>query len=237
MPGGARKEEGLTMQKTRVMIALSQTLFRQGLAALIGSDTDFEICGEAGDADETRRVCSRVHPELILLEAGFLNKGNECGTVACLRAACPEAAIVIIGGLGSDAQSEEETENELRMEKARALQQGAAAYLSAGVDQLELLRVLKTIAATLHCEEEEGAESARTVSKPTVTGHGRHSVTEREKTIITLIAQGMCNKEVAHRLGISTQTVKNHVSHLLEKLALADRTQLAVYAIEHHFEF
>jgi DNA-binding NarL/FixJ family response regulator len=52
-----------------------------------------------------------------------------------------------------------------------------------------------------------------------------------------MIAQGLCNKEVAHRLGIGTQTVKNHVSHLLEKLALADRTQLAVYAVEHNFEF
>src|SRR5205823_4997519 len=62
-------------------------------------------------------------------------------------------------------------------------------------------------------------------------------VTERERAVIGLIAQGLCNKEIAQRLNISTQTVKNHVSRLLEKLDCADRTQLAVYALEHHVTY
>lgn len=223
------------MHITRVVIAAHRTLFRQGLTALIGSDAEFEICGEAADRDETRRVCARVHPEIILLESELLDAGKDCGMIPCLRVACPDADIVVISEMSHAMLKDEDAENH-RAEKSRALQQGAAAWLPADIDQAELRRVLRTIASARQCGEEEG-EGAQTAAKPALTAHSRHAVTERERMIIKLIAEGMCNKEVAHRLDISTQTVKNHVSHLLEKLALADRTQLAVYAIEHNFDF
>src|SRR5437588_686435 len=125
-----------------------------------------------------------------------------------------------------------------RAERAHVLGQGATAYLPARADAGELLRLLAAVAETHGCRDDD-ARAQADAGAPARQGAagGSSRITEREQTIIVMIAQGRCNKEVAHRLGISTQTVKNHVSRLLEKLALADRTQLAVYAIEHNFEF
>jgi DNA-binding NarL/FixJ family response regulator len=226
------------MQNTRVLVAAGRALFRQGLAALIGAAVGFAVVGEAADADEARRLAVRERPELIVLDTELPCVDGGCDLIACLRAVCERSAIVVLGEADRAANSEEEGESALRAEREHALLQGATAYLPARADAGELLRLLTTLAATLACAVAEPgaqAEGGTQARQAAVNGSGR--ITEREQTIIVLIAQGLCNKEVAHRLGISTQTVKNHVSRLLEKLALADRTQLAVYAVEHKFEF
>jgi DNA-binding NarL/FixJ family response regulator len=229
------------MKPVRLVIAEGRTLFRQGLAALLRAEADF-VVSEAGDAAEARRVCLRVQPDLILLDAALPDGAGHDGlaVTASLRVHCPQAAIVVIGEAEGAAAPAAESREE--WERRRALQAGAAAYLRPTVDQAELFRTLRTAAAVRGGDDSLSSLSPAEIApgdaaSPETGADGKPVITERERAVIALLAQGLCNKEIAHRLGISTQTVKNHVSHLLEKLALADRTQLAVYAIEHHFEF
>ncbi len=224
------------MTQIRTIIAAERTLFRQGLVALVGADQLFVVVGEASDPDEARRTAEREHPELIVLDSDLTRAEGGCEIVSRLRAACPAAAIVVLGEADRTSSPEAAAEEALRSERAQARGQGADAYLPARADRSELLRVLSAATATKKCADDDGHAASNIPHWPVRSGH-RHRITEREQAIVALIAQGLCNKEVAHRLGISTGTVKNHVSHLLEKLALADRTQLAVYAVEHHFEF
>jgi DNA-binding NarL/FixJ family response regulator len=223
------------MATVRVLVAAGRTLFRQGLVALIASHVEFHVVSEAADGVEARRLTARELPDLILLDSELPNADGPCAIVTCLRAMAPRAAIVVLGEADKLAGSEAEAESALRAERSAALSQGAVAFLPARADSSELLRLLIAAAATRACTDDEG-DAAAPLGVAERNG-GRRRITEREQSIIAMIAQGLCNKEVAHRLGISTQTVKNHVSRLLEKLALADRTQLAVYAIEHKFEF
>jgi len=229
-------------------VAAGRTLFRQGLAALIAGADGLALAGEAADADEARRVAARELPDLIVLDAELPCHEGGCDVVACLRATCGHTAIVVLGEADRAAASEEQAESALREERAHALRQGAAAYLPARADAGELVRLLYTLAAGTLCADSaaadpnsdgagERAPDAIAGSRADAAGPGRHRITDRERAIVVMIAQGLCNKEIAHRLAISTQTVKNHISRLLEKLELADRTQLAVYGVEHHFEF
>ena len=228
------------MDVSTVLVAAERTLFRQGLVALIGAGPEFAVVGEAADADEARRISVREQPALIVLDSQLQRSEGACELVACLRAASPRTAVIVIGEADLAAGSEAEADGALRAERTLVLNQGAVAYLPARADSGELLRLLTAVAATRACDESEaggGHVAGQVRAAPAPAGSARRRITERERSIIAMIAQGLCNKEVAHRLGIGTQTVKNHVSHLLEKLALADRTQLAVYAVEHHFEF
>ena len=225
------------MPQSRILVAAGQTLFRHGLAALIRADVRFTVTGQAADADEARRFITREGADVILLDAELPGSDGGCNIIACLRALCPGVAIVVLGEADRAAHTETEAESALRAERSQALAQGAVAYLPARADSQELLRLLCAVAARTGCGPTDDAQAPAEAHDAGNGGRGRHRVTEREQAIIALIAQGLCNKEVAHRLGISAQTVKNHVSHLLEQLALADRTQLAVYAVERHFEF
>src|SRR5579871_6753110 len=211
------------MEKLRLVIAEGRTLFRQALAALLGAEPDVEIVGEASEADEVRRVCSRLQPDIVLLEAGLpCNLGYDAlALLTGLRAVSPCSAIVVIGKAGSgvvlgEPLSAKAAEGAAEAERKRALHLGAAACLHPTVDRQELLRTLRHIVVS-----HEDPPPAEILREP----NGR-SLTERESEILALIAQGLCNKEIAQRLNIHTQTVKNHVSHLLEKTALADRLQL-----------
>jgi len=223
------------MSETRVMVAAERTLFRQGLAALIDGYADFVVVAESANADEARRMTTHAHPDMIVLDSDLLRAEGACDLIMCLRADCPHAGIVVIGEADLAARTEGEAEIALRDERSLVMQKGAMAYLPARADQSELLRTLSHVSAIL--QDEDCPIAGHSHEAGNGNGSPRHKITERERAVIAMVAQGLCNKEVAHRLGISTQTVKNHVSHLLDKLALADRTQLAVYAVEHHFKF
>lgn len=203
------------MEKIRLVIAEGRTLFRQGLTALLRECADFEVVGEAASAEETRLVCTRLMPDLVLLSRGLAASSAAPDLLDALRVCCPCAVPILLedGAATPDAA----------MEAGREESAEGAPVLCADIDRQELYRALRAAVLPL--------PSSRPAPFPL------NPVTEREQEIIALIAEGLCNKEIARRLSISTQTVKNHVSHLLEKLSVVDRTQLAVYAIAHHFDF
>jgi two-component system nitrate/nitrite response regulator NarL len=220
------------MQSTLfAVIADSRTLFRQGLAALLVAG-GVEVVGEAADGDDLLRACRHCKPHVIVLAANMLQPSGEPNAIEQARACCPEASVLVIGEAGAapiwDGDSTLEARE--REERAAALARGADAYLSASVENGVLLRAVRWLADG-DGEEAHTSDDAELRLLVPLTGM-TCAVTDRERAILALISHGMSNKEIAHRLGIHTQTVKNHVSHLLEKLAFADRTQLAVYAVE-----
>ncbi len=239
------------MAKIRLVVAEGCTLLRQGLVALLNAEADFAVVGEASDAEEAHRVCLHALPDLILLAASLpgADRAERLDVITRLRACCPAAAVVVLGADDLALAADAAHQAALQVERNRALFLGAAAYLHVGLDHTELARALRAVAAARLCADHENnvaptqeEDRLRAGSDACGTNPGsggfdlpKSHLTERESAIVVLIAQGLCNKEIAHRLGISTQTVKNHVSHLLEKLALADRTQLAVYALEQGF--
>ncbi len=206
------------MSPVLIVIIERRTLFRQGIAAIVRSESDFELAGEAADADEARRICLRIQPNIILLDAALPTEIDRDGLhlIASLKVSSPHSHVVILARAGDDRP-----ESTAQSERAEAIKNGAAAYISPTLDQKEFLSILHQAALYGHPHHSH-------------THNTEASLTDREREVIALISEGMSNKEVAHRLGISIQTVKNHVSHLLEKLALADRTQLAIYAYENH---
>ena len=203
-----------------------RTLFRQGLAALLHATSDFTVVGEAASVDEARLLCTREQPEIVLLDACLdrCRDSSMPSLLSTLLVCCPQAPIVVLGRAGDTEEMEMAEE-----ERAGALQAGATAYVCTTVESDEFLRTLR------HAIETRTV-SASTRAAPRTIATSKHPMTERERAVAALLAQGLCNKEIAQRLGISTQTAKNHISHLLEKLSLADRTQLALFVTSHGFE-
>lgn len=216
------------MKPVRVVVAEERSLFRQGIGALIrliqpdlcGADPSYDVVGEAGSLETLRMVCARVSPDLVVMSARLAGAASDWSrVVACLQDDARRVSVILLG----------EEPNEIGAARRLAAQAGAVAYLPVTVEREELARALR-FAVT-------GPPGGEEPSPPLHRRAGAsHPITERERAIIHLVTHGLCNKEIACRLGIGAQTVKNHVSHLLEKLALADRTQLAVYALEHGLE-
>jgi two-component system nitrate/nitrite response regulator NarL len=218
------------------VIADSRTLFRQGLASLLVS-SGVAAVAEAADQAELLRVCRQREPHVILLAANMLQLEGRPNAIEQARVCCPCAMVVVIGEAGAAPIAEGEAVLELRRrdEKATALDLGADAYVCAAVDFEVLRRVVRSLgeAERSSLRNPHGSAPQEETGQP-----GLHrAVTDRERAILALISVGMSNKEIAARLDIHTQTVKNHVSHLLEKLGFADRTQLAVYAVENGMRY
>lgn len=185
------------MRKLRLVIAESQSLYRDALAALLAGGGDIELVGLARDMHELRLIGRRVVPDVVVVGM-FLVCGED---IALIRDQWPNAALVRVGE-GSNPNG--------------AVDHFVPITASGG----ELLRVIR---ASHVCDD-----------IPALPRRDTTALTERELTIVELLADGLSNKEIAHRLGIGAQNVKNHISHLLEKLGFVDRTQLAVYAVEHN---
>ena len=190
------------MQHTRVVVGAGRTLFRQGLAALIAAETGFVVVGEAADADALRRLAEREQPDLILVDSDLPCPEGGCDFIACVRATCGQAQIVVLGEADRAVHSEAEAESALRAEREHALLQGASAYLPARADAQELLRLLTALSPI----EAGGGQDTVNLTPPVPRASGSagpatHQITERERAIIAMIAQGLCNKEVAYRLG------------------------------------
>ncbi|MCS6776943.1 MAG: response regulator transcription factor [Chloroherpetonaceae bacterium] len=198
----------VTTGKLRIVLVEDRILFRQGLAALIHAETDLEVAGEACDVDEARRICSRTRPEIIVISERLLWQEHTPSARAILEACCPGTVLVT---LRDHSPATDTVPGSMELPT-----------LYADRDRLAFIRALRALASGTRYRHLPASLS------PTIT--------RREREILHMLVQGLSNKEIAQRLALRTQTVKNHVSRLLNKLCLVDRTQLAVYALEHHLD-
>lgn len=211
-------------RKTRVVIVDDHVMLREGLASLFEPQSDFEVVGEAGSVTEAIEVARRTHPDLILMDYG-LPGGSGIDATRAILAEHPETSIVFL------------TVHEGDDELFGAIRSGAKGYL------LKNIPVSKMLAALRGMLRGEAPLSRAMTSRllAAYTGQGAPSVqpaerattlTPREIEVLRLIGSGMSNQEIADKLYVSINTVKNHVHNILEKLGLPNRRKAVKYARE-----
>lgn len=193
----------------RALVVDDHPLFRDGLAGLLATVDDVEVVAAVGDGETAVRRCAELAPDVVLMD---LNLPGLPGLEATRRIAAlrPPPAVLVLTMVDDDDTV------------TAALGVGARGYLLKGAAQEEVLAALRTVAAG---GVVIGAGAARRV----LAGDRRTGdLTARESEVLALVADGRSNAEIARDLGLSLKTVQNHVSNVLTKLQVRDRTQAAL---------
>jgi DNA-binding NarL/FixJ family response regulator len=211
-----------------VLLADDQALVRAGFRALLNAEPDIEVVAEAADGLEAVRQAQLTHPDVVLMD---IRMPGVDGLEATRRiAADPSLAATRVVIL---------TTFELDEYVFEALRTGASGFLVKDTEPVELLRGVRAVAAgdallspsvtrRVIGEFAGSATRSRTATPPPAMDQ----LTDREREVLTLVAEGLSNDQIATRLVISPATAKTHVSRTMIKLAARDRAQLVVYAYE-----
>jgi DNA-binding NarL/FixJ family response regulator len=206
----------------KIIVVDDHVLFREGLAAIIRSETDIEIIGQAGSVQEAIELVKILKPDLVLMDFGLPDGTGADATRAILKE-YPQCKIVFL------TMSEEDEH------LFAAIRSGAKGYLLKNMRPSKLISTLRSVqqgesalsrSMTLRLMEELARTKA---SSPTADP----TLTRREMEVLRELASGVSNQEIAQHLFISENTVKYHVHSILEKLNLSDRRDAAIYAREH----
>jgi DNA-binding NarL/FixJ family response regulator len=217
------------MNVIEVAIVDDHPLFRQGVIDTISMEKDFVVLGEASDGDEALALIKEKKPQVVILDVNLPGMNGLQVTRSIRNENLP--TLVLLVTAYDDIE-----------QVVHAMRSGAAAYCPKDIRPEELIEVIRHIVAGkyviggtvlgeielnswLDKHLEEGLGAHREAGEPL------HPLSNREMEVLSYVTQGMSNKEIANLLGISYQTVKNHVTSILRKLSVDDRTQAAVYAL------
>jgi DNA-binding NarL/FixJ family response regulator len=212
------------MSKIRVLLADDHELFREGLANILNAQPDFEVVGEASDGLEVLVKARRLTPDLILMDIGMPG----CDGVEATQRVKDELPDIIIVMLTVRNEDEKLFE---------AIKIGAQGYLLKSIRSRELLSMLRGAvrgeAAITPALGGRMLEEFRRLSRqaPAVPEDEVTTLTHREQEVLSLVAQGATDKEIAETLVISIHTVKTHMRNILSKLHLGHRHEAALYAL------
>jgi DNA-binding NarL/FixJ family response regulator len=212
------------MEKIRLLIADDHTLVRQGLSALFIAVPDIEVVGEAASGDEVISKADELKPDVILMDIQMPGVNGIEATRRILQSR-PNVGIIVVTMLDDDNSV------------FAAMRAGARGYVLKGADKAE---VLKTIRAVAEGEALFGPAVAKRFmnffndlgSSPSPQPQVFPELTDREREILELIAQGQGNAVIAGQLSLSPKTVSNHISNIFNKLQVADRAQAVIRARE-----
>ena len=205
---------------TRVLIADDDNLMRAGLRAVLSSDQTIEVVGEAADGAEGVARAEELRPDVVLMDVKMPGMDG-VEALRRLRELDNPARVLIVTSF-----TEQRT-------VVPALRAGAAGYVYKDVDPDALAGAIRSVHAGHILLQPEVADALLSQEEAN-SGQGRGgSLTEREREVLGLIADGRSNREIARALVLSEKTVKTHVSNILMKLDLADRTQAALWAVRH----
>lgn len=208
--------------RIRLLIADDHTLFRRGIRALLASIPDIELVGEAAGGEEAVALAAQLDPDVLLMDIKMPGTNGIEATRRIMRAD-PAARVVVLTMLEDDDSV------------IAAMRAGARGYVVKGADELEMLRVVRAVAGGEALFGPAIAERLMSFFSGTGAVAGDQpfpDLTEREREILTLIAQGYRNAEIATRLYLSPKTVRNHISSIFDKLQVTDRAQAIVRARE-----
>lgn len=235
---------GRSAAPIRILLVDDHTLFRRGLTALLSRDAQLHVIGDAADAGEAQRRAAELQPDVILLD-NHLPGVTGADALPALREAAPQAHILML------------TVSEDEADLAAALRGGACGYLLKTIEGEALAAAIrramrgesvvaeemtgKLIAAfrlaagdlNQHADTTTPSVSSAPPAESAAPLSPIAQLSPREREILSDIARGASNKEIARKLGIAETTVKIHVQHILRKLDVASRVQAAVIATEH----
>jgi DNA-binding NarL/FixJ family response regulator len=209
----------------RILLADDQPLFREALRTLISLQPDLQVAGEAGDGEEAVRMAETLHPDVVLMDLQMpLVDGVEA--TRRLHSSQPECRVIALTTFGDDDYVFD------------CLRAGAVGYLLKDAPSESLFEAIRAAARGESFLQPSIttrvlAEFARLSEQPTSSNASLiEPLSDREREILRLIASGLSNREIADRLFITEGTVKNHVTNILGKLDVRDRTQAALKARE-----
>jgi two-component system, NarL family, response regulator LiaR len=199
----------------RVVIADDHAVVRHGLRTFLDLQDDIEVVAEAGDGEEVLAAVERLEPDVVLVDL-VMPRLDGIEAIRRLRDAAPGVRAIVLSSFVDDDKL------------FPAVRAGAAGYLLKDVQPQELVEAIRTVhggGALLHPRV-----AARLLEEMTVDDRASQ-LTPREREVLGLIGRGMPNKVIARELSLSEKTVKAHVSSILAKLGVTDRTQAALYAV------
>lgn len=203
------------MQKTkpvRILVVDDHFMVRLGLSASLNAEPDLTVIAEAATGEAAIAACREHHPSLVIMDVRLPDMN---GTEACaaITREFPDMAVLML----STHSGEEEV--------WRALEAGARGYILKSAMREELLHAIREVHdGRRYLDHAVSALLAERIS--------RRALTTREREVLRMVAKGLGNKEIAQALNIAEVTVKVHVSHVLEKLGVKDRTQAATAALQ-----
>lgn len=203
----------MKQNQIKIMLVDDHSSFRQGLAALIASETDLQVVAEAGTGQDALRLYRETRPDVVLMDLRMPGMGGVEATIA-IRKEFPEARVIVL------------TTFEMDEDIYRAIQSGAKSYLLKDTPYPEIADIVRKVSA--------GQE----ILPPKIASmlddrRQRDDLSNREMAILQLLAKGRSNKEIASSLFIAEDTVKTYLKSLFAKLNVHDRTGAVINALRH----
>ncbi|MBV6395484.1 MAG: Transcriptional regulatory protein DegU [Anaerolineales bacterium] len=218
------------MNKITLVIVDDHPLFRQGVVDSLSLEEDMIFLGQASSGEEGLEMIRQLRPQVVIMDVNMPGMNGQQVTHLIVQEKIP-SRVLLLTGYDDSAQA------------LHAALAGAAGFCSKDIDSQTLANGIREVAAGKYIigarvmtrrevdawldEQTEGAR--RSYSEP---GSPFHPLSDREMEVLGCVVRGMSNKEIANLLGISHQTVKNHVTSILRKFSVEDRTQAVVYALK-----
>jgi NarL family two-component system response regulator LiaR len=206
-------------QTIRILICDDHAVVREGLRALITTEPDMEIVGEAVDGEQAIAAFRALRPSVALVDM-VMPRMDGLNAIRAIKADFPEANILVLTSFAEDDMV------------FPAIKSGALGYLLKDSSPEELIRAIRDVSrgeASLH--PSIARRLIQELSQPTTLPPTPEPLTERELDVLKLVAKGYSNEEISDALVVSERTARGHVSSILNKLHLANRTQAALYAL------
>jgi DNA-binding NarL/FixJ family response regulator len=203
----------------RVLIADDHEVVRTGIKSIVSQDADMEVVGEATTGEEVVAMAIEMEPDVVLLDIRM--PGNDgLNALGRIRLDRPRMPIVVLSTYDNPTYV------------ARAVALGANGYLMKTASHAQVIDAVKRASEGENIwTREELRRVTGALATPRLSDDIEVPLTRRENEVLRQLAHGLTNKEIAQALGISYETVKEHVQHILRKVGVADRTQAAVWAV------
>jgi DNA-binding NarL/FixJ family response regulator len=209
-------------RRIRVLLVDDHAMVRRGLRGFLELLDDIEIVGEAGNGREAVEATGRLRPDVVLMDL-MMPELDGVGAIEAIRATYPDVEIVALTSFVEEARV------------TAALEAGASGFILKDAEADDVAAAIRAAhRGEVHLDPAVALLLARRVRAGAAQrADGPSPLTDRERAVLGLVAQGLSNQAIADALAITERTARTHVSNILGKLHLASRTQAALYAVEH----